>query len=304
MYCVRNRWYTPRTGRWLTPDPIGYAGGRNLYEYVGSRPWEFVDPMGLTAVGDGLRWIGWRSGGDGADELYDMFSGDAQAQDAQWEANMRKAYADCVRDVQVQARANGECEADAKCKCESLRQAINNTVGQLRQIRENEWNQIGDTTEAIAVTVTMPLVAGGGAIMNAGLGAGLGAGYRAITDTAADSDDYWDSIGWGFAVGAAYGMGVGAGNTIANRLMPNRMVAVTRWGGQAGQSGSWAMPGRPTLGNYLGSGKWQPGFSNRFAAPWNYTRADVPAHVLSGSTDQGMAAWFKAVSLNQRTIAP
>ena len=44
MYCVRNRWYTPRTGRWLTPDPIGYAGGRNLYEYCGSRPWEFVDP--------------------------------------------------------------------------------------------------------------------------------------------------------------------------------------------------------------------------------------------------------------------
>ncbi len=50
MYVVRNRWYTPRTGRWLTPDPIGYAGGRNLYEYVGSRPWEFIDPWGLSRV--------------------------------------------------------------------------------------------------------------------------------------------------------------------------------------------------------------------------------------------------------------
>ena len=57
MYCVRNRWYTPRTGRWLTPDPIGYAGGRNLYEYCGSRPWEFVDPMGLWGEGIAQRWI-------------------------------------------------------------------------------------------------------------------------------------------------------------------------------------------------------------------------------------------------------
>ena len=47
MYVVRNRWYTPRTGRWLTPDPIGYAGGRNLYEYCNSQPFDYTDPMGL-----------------------------------------------------------------------------------------------------------------------------------------------------------------------------------------------------------------------------------------------------------------
>ncbi|CAN5831505.1 hypothetical protein BH11PLA1_BH11PLA1_01570 [soil metagenome] len=47
MYCVRNRWYMPRTGRWLTPDPIGYAGGRNLFEYCQNRPSQFCDPSGL-----------------------------------------------------------------------------------------------------------------------------------------------------------------------------------------------------------------------------------------------------------------
>lgn len=27
------RYYDPQTGRWLTRDPIGTAGGMNLYEY-------------------------------------------------------------------------------------------------------------------------------------------------------------------------------------------------------------------------------------------------------------------------------
>ncbi|MBL0869855.1 MAG: RHS repeat-associated core domain-containing protein [Phycisphaerales bacterium] len=50
MYLVRNRWYTPREGRWLTPDPIGYAGGRNLYQYCENQPWLYTDPMGLFSV--------------------------------------------------------------------------------------------------------------------------------------------------------------------------------------------------------------------------------------------------------------
>ena len=70
MYCVRNRWYTPRTGRWLTPDPIGYAGGRNLYEYCGSRPWEFVDPMGLDWGFSELG--GWISGLNARLEIAEM----------------------------------------------------------------------------------------------------------------------------------------------------------------------------------------------------------------------------------------
>jgi hypothetical protein len=34
-------------GRWLTRDPIGYAGGENLYEYCGGNPVGKIDPSGL-----------------------------------------------------------------------------------------------------------------------------------------------------------------------------------------------------------------------------------------------------------------
>jgi RHS repeat-associated protein len=45
---LRNRWYDPQTGRFLTQDPIGLAGGVNLYAYAGNNPVSFSDPFGLT----------------------------------------------------------------------------------------------------------------------------------------------------------------------------------------------------------------------------------------------------------------
>lgn len=43
----RLRMHDPAIGRWLNRDPAGYAGGINLYEYVGSNPRNNVDPLGL-----------------------------------------------------------------------------------------------------------------------------------------------------------------------------------------------------------------------------------------------------------------
>jgi RHS repeat-associated protein len=44
----RSRQYDPATGKWLQEDPIGVAGGVNLYQYNGNDPNSFGDPFGLA----------------------------------------------------------------------------------------------------------------------------------------------------------------------------------------------------------------------------------------------------------------
>ncbi len=46
----RARYYLPRAGRFLTPDPLGLAGGSNPYAYAASNPVNFTDPFGLTPL--------------------------------------------------------------------------------------------------------------------------------------------------------------------------------------------------------------------------------------------------------------
>jgi RHS repeat-associated protein len=47
FYYVRARNYWPKLGRWVSRDPIGFAGGSwNLYDYVGGRPISLIDPSG------------------------------------------------------------------------------------------------------------------------------------------------------------------------------------------------------------------------------------------------------------------
>jgi RHS repeat-associated protein len=43
LYYYKARMYSPKAGRFLQPDPLGYGGGINLYGYVGNDPVNRVD---------------------------------------------------------------------------------------------------------------------------------------------------------------------------------------------------------------------------------------------------------------------
>ena len=51
LYYARNRYYHPGMGRFISQDPMGLAGGLNLYAYAGNDPINFRDPLGLFEVG-------------------------------------------------------------------------------------------------------------------------------------------------------------------------------------------------------------------------------------------------------------
>ncbi|WP_176700705.1 RHS repeat-associated core domain-containing protein [Gilliamella sp. WF3-4] len=47
-----NRYYDPFIGRYITQDPLGILGGLNSYQYAGSDPINWIDPLGLIKVAD------------------------------------------------------------------------------------------------------------------------------------------------------------------------------------------------------------------------------------------------------------
>jgi RHS repeat-associated protein len=51
LYFYRARYYDPKAGRFITKDPIGFAGGDyNLYVYAGNNPLSAIDPSGMELI--------------------------------------------------------------------------------------------------------------------------------------------------------------------------------------------------------------------------------------------------------------
>ncbi len=54
LYHLGARYYDPQLGRFLSEDPIGIAGGLNLYAYADNDPVNFSDPSGLKVCQPGF----------------------------------------------------------------------------------------------------------------------------------------------------------------------------------------------------------------------------------------------------------
>ncbi len=62
LYWMRNRYYDPARGRFLTEDPIGLLGGdENLYSYCHNDPINYIDPLG-TRWGENEETMGFGRG--------------------------------------------------------------------------------------------------------------------------------------------------------------------------------------------------------------------------------------------------
>jgi RHS repeat-associated protein len=81
----RNRYYDPATGQFTQQDPIGIAGGMNLYGFANGDPVNFSDPFGLcpVCIVVGAAWAAAEVGLSAADAVavartsFDFFRGDA-----------------------------------------------------------------------------------------------------------------------------------------------------------------------------------------------------------------------------------
>ncbi len=56
VYYMRARWYEPKSGRFLSEDPVGINGGINPFTYAGNDPVNRRDPTGLCAEDEEL-WV-------------------------------------------------------------------------------------------------------------------------------------------------------------------------------------------------------------------------------------------------------
>jgi RHS repeat-associated protein len=130
-----HRYYHPRYGSYITPDPIGLDAGINLFQYVQNNPVRFIDL-------DGLRHLEWMD----LDPIAWPFEANSMRRHMRWHSLDRykegmkvcdDLYALAVRQCS-QKRETGDCSAFAKCSENSKR------FYESCQKSQGQWKKLSD----------------------------------------------------------------------------------------------------------------------------------------------------------------
>ena len=105
-----NRDYDPTIGRYVEVDPIGIAGGLNVYEYARSNPLTYTDPLGLDPFGSNSAGSG---GFTPAPTPFDVFVPGTSANNAfvQSVYQMGKAIKSACSDDPPEDKKKKNCQA-------------------------------------------------------------------------------------------------------------------------------------------------------------------------------------------------
>ncbi len=117
LMMMGHRFYAPEHGRFLNRDPIGFAGGANLFEYSNGNPVTFADPSGLVTI---------------SKELTQKFPGAQEALNAL--SSLKKVTKPC---------AYGDTEI-SESEMNALLGVINNVLVDSRVVAEYSAENTGD----------------------------------------------------------------------------------------------------------------------------------------------------------------
>ena len=122
-----NRWYDPQVGRWISEDPIGFAGGdANLARYVNNNPLTHFDPLGLQSADSTSSSIAQAAARGDVGLLEDLIAtgGLSEAQAAAAQAAIERLKSTCAQIIAKECKGSVWREFPRQFKDNTLKEII------------------------------------------------------------------------------------------------------------------------------------------------------------------------------------